>query len=108
MIAPDRPAQGNALRRRGAGRPDLARTGGSAAPIQPAIGSEMQAIGKIVIILGRDAETVQDDFRRAVGHIIAITVWNKNKAARAHQPHSAKSHFQAGEMGGVTCELTSS
>ena len=49
MVAPDRAAHRNALFGRSAGHTEFARARRAAAPVEPAIGAEAQAVGEGVV-----------------------------------------------------------
>src|SRR5258708_28703814 len=74
VIAPDGAAQGDAPLGGRAGGADLSRAGSAASAIQPAVGAEMQAVGEVVVILGRNGEAIQDNLGRTIWHVITVAV----------------------------------
>ena len=65
MVAPHTAAQRDAFGLWGARCADVAGSSPSAAPIEPAVGSPAQTIGKIVVALRWNCEPVQNDLRSA-------------------------------------------
>ena len=97
MKTPDRAAHRDALLRRRAWHAHLTHTGRAAAPVEPAVRAETQTVGKGVVHIRRASEPVEHNFRRAVRHIVTITVGNETQFRRTHHPHAAVPDLDAGE-----------
>ena len=97
VISPHSPLQRDPLFIRGSGRPHPPRTGTATTTVQPPVGPETKAVGKVVVILLGDFKPIENDFRRPVGHRIAIAIGNEQQPRWAHQPHSTMSDFDAGQ-----------
>ena len=95
VVTPDRAAHRNASFRGRARHADFTRTRGAAAAVEPAVGAETQAVGEVVVILRRNGETVENDFGRAVRHIVTVSVGDKKHLRRTHDPHAAASDLDA-------------
>src|SRR6185436_4041347 len=80
-----------------AGHTEFTRSRSAATPVKPAVRPPPQSVGEIVIIGGRDVESIQHHFRRAIGNSITILVWKKKQLRWTHRPHAAATDFNTGE-----------
>src|SRR6266540_1453040 len=97
VITPNRAAQRDAFLRRRAWHAHLARARRPTAAIEPAVRAESQAIGEGMVHIRRTREAVEQNFWRAIRHIVAIAVGNKTQLRRTHRPHAPVPDFDAGE-----------
>ena len=95
MIAPERTAQGNASVLRCSGGTNFAGSRSTASPIEPAIRSETQTIGVVMIVLSRRRESIEHDLGGTGRLIAAICRGNKHELRWAHHPHPAAPDFDA-------------
>jgi hypothetical protein len=57
-----------------------------------------------VVVLGRGFESVEHDFGRGVGHIIAVAVGNEEEPRQGDQPQAAQADLDARELLHVVAE----
>ena len=69
----------------------------AAAAVEPAVGSETQAVGKVVIARAGHVEAVKDRFGRSVRNIIAVPVRQEEQSGWADRPEAAVANLDAGE-----------
>ncbi len=69
----------------------------TASSVQPTIGTELQSIGKVVVVRIGNGEPIQYHFAIVVGHIVLIFVGNEDQFRWTHQPNAAFAHGNAGQ-----------
>ena len=95
MIAPDGATELHALVLRCAGPANERVCGDAVASVEPAVRPPREAVHHVVAGLERPA--VEDDFRCAVRHAIAVAVGIEQKIRRARDPHAAEAHGHAAD-----------
>ena len=104
MIAPDAALHMRAFGLGCAGPTDLGAGAEDAVPaVEPAVGPPAQAVDDVVPHLV-GVEAVEDDFRFAVGFVVAIFISEEKNVRRARGPHAAAAQLDAGQLAGAVPE----
>ena len=95
MIAPDAGVQANPLAGRRAGLADERLVEHAMIAVKPAVRPPCQAVRRLVRVLITPA--VEQRYRIAVRHVIAVAVRNEQQMRRGAKPHATETHLDAAD-----------